>query len=178
MAVKASELGDIFKDKKYNLITGLSISARHIFMPRNEIEDNPKYRQIIPYCIIRHGDNYMMFERLKKQSETRLHSKLSLGAGGHINEEDGTVIKGLHRELNEEISIKYSEPKFIGIINDESLEVSKCHLGLLFEVIAEDAAFSVNEKDKMTAMWVNKSELGNYRDRFESWSLIVLEFLQ
>ena len=43
-------------------------------------------RQIIPYVILRRGRHYFLLRRLKKQTETRLHEKLSLGVGGHIND--------------------------------------------------------------------------------------------
>src|SRR5260370_32583771 len=61
------------------------IASKHFFIDRPTAEISPKYRQIIPYVIIRNAGDYFVLVRAPKQSETRLHHKVSLGIGGHIN---------------------------------------------------------------------------------------------
>ena len=59
------------------------IKAEHEFMPRDEAEQRPDYKQIIPYVILRRGDEVFVTRRLSKGGEARLHGKISIGIGGH-----------------------------------------------------------------------------------------------
>lgn len=155
------------------------ILDKHIFMPRDLAEYDFEHKQVIPYLIIRKGENYLLLQRTSKQSEKRLHNKFSLGIGGHINPDssehgNNLIIGGLYKELNEEVSINSpSDLKFIGTINDESNSVSKVHLGLLYELDVLSDKYEVLEKDKMSAQWESRSNLIHYYDRLETWSQIV-----
>ena len=60
------------------------IKAEHEFMPRDEAEQRPDYKQIIPYVILRRGDEVFVTRRLSKGGEARLHGKISIGIGGQI----------------------------------------------------------------------------------------------
>ncbi len=150
-------------------------------MQRDDAEYNLEHKQVIPYVIIRNGNNYLLLKRLTGQTEKRLHNKYSLGIGGHINPDssvtgDNIVIKGLYKELNEEVSV--DDPaglNFIGIINDESNSVSKVHLGLLYELLAGSPGYRVLETGKMTAQWVTRDELREVYDGLETWSQIVYD---
>ena len=82
--------------------------------------------------ILGHGDAYFLLRRTRKQNEARLHDKLSLGIGGHINP-GLDLLGGLQQELNEEVQI--DDPytlDFAGILNDESTEVGRVHLGAVY----------------------------------------------
>src|SRR5262245_54170535 len=57
------------------------------FMPRSEAEENPDFKQIIPYVSIRHKDRWLHYIRGKASGEKRLVAKGSIGVGGHINPE-------------------------------------------------------------------------------------------
>ncbi len=61
------------------------ILDNHTFRAREEAETNTKFKQVIPYVMVRHGDHYLLTQRTSKQQETRLHGKFSIGIGGHIN---------------------------------------------------------------------------------------------
>ena len=158
------------------------ILEKHIFMSRDLAEYNFEYKQVIPYLIIRNGDNYLLLQRTSRQTEKRLHNKFSLGIGGHINPDssghgDNLIIGGLYKELNEEVSINSpSDLKFIGTINDESNSVSRVHLGLLYELEVLSDEYEVLEKDKMSAQWENRDNLINYYDKLETWSQIVYDY--
>jgi predicted NUDIX family phosphoesterase len=151
------------------------------FMQRDKAEYDFQHKQVIPYVIIRHGVNYLLLKRSTGQTEKRLHNKYSLGIGGHINpassiNEDNIIIKGLYRELNEEVSVR--DPghlQFIGIINDESNSVSRVHLGLLYVLEVPSQDYEVLEKEKMTAQWVAESDIKQYYNGLETWSQIVYD---
>ena len=71
-----------------------------VFRPRNILEEDPSYKQIIPYAVICYGNEVYMFRRLNKQTEARLHNKCSLGVGGHMNPYGDKIdIDYLHHEL-------------------------------------------------------------------------------
>ena len=58
------------------------------YMPRDLAEQDPSYKQLIPYCIFRHGDDIFCYTRGTAQGEARLHAKRSIGVGGHISTVD------------------------------------------------------------------------------------------
>ena len=73
------------------------------FRPRYEVETDPSFKQLIPYCIFRHHGQVFHYKRGKLQGEGRLHSKRSIGVGGHISAEDrngeSSVYQAYSREL-------------------------------------------------------------------------------
>lgn len=109
------------------------IKAEHEFMPRPEAEQRPDYKQIIPYVILRRGDEVFVTRRLNKGGEARLHGKISIGIGGHINpvdEQGDLLMRGLWREIHEEVELdKHGELSPCGFINDDSNAVGSVHLG-------------------------------------------------
>jgi predicted NUDIX family phosphoesterase len=153
------------------------IATEHVFLPRDIAEVSPEYRQIIPYVVIQHGDETFVLRRLKKQTEVRLHDKLSLGIGGHIN--PGHDLRaGLQKELDEEVRIGGAyELTFAGILNDESTEVSRVHLGAVYLLVSSTRDVDVLETEKMRGVWMTRAELAANRAAMESWSQLVLDQL-
>lgn len=180
MVLPASELSPYLTDK--GLIRGLDaaflrlIAERHLFLPRPEAEQDPSYKQIIPYVALRRGGEVFLLRRLKKGGEARLHGLLSIGAGGHIDETDAggdALREGLRRELDEELSLDNpGEPLLLGIINDDTNSVGSVHLGLFFTLEVTDAA--VRETEKLSGEWVPVTELPALAEQMESWSQIAL----
>ena len=92
--------------------------ANTSYRPRSEMEEDPRYKQLIPYVIFRHWDGrgeatVFQYLRGKGQGEQRLHSKRSIGIGGHVSADDecnpGAVHpyhEGMRRELAEEVEIR------------------------------------------------------------------------
>lgn len=153
-----------------------TIQDLHFFIDRPTAEVSPQYKQIIPYVLIRHDDEYFLLQRTAKQTEARLHHKLSLGIGGHINPDTPDILDGLHKELEEEVNVAGDyDLTFVGILNDDSTEVGQVHLGAVFvlEALARDV--TVRETDKMTGRWVRRSELAEQREWMESWSQIAYD---
>ncbi len=54
-------------------------------MRRGNAEEDTAFKQPIPYVVIRRGTEIYSYERLKGGGESRLHQKLSIGFGGHMN---------------------------------------------------------------------------------------------
>src|SRR2546430_8294422 len=86
---------DVFASGRWHGLTekGLEraqqvIRDRSFFMPRDQVEHDPSFRQIIPYGVFRHGERYLLTKRLRASTEKRLRQLYSLGVGGHINPED------------------------------------------------------------------------------------------
>ena len=154
------------------------INERHFFIDRTTAEASPQYKQIIPYVVIRNGDAFYMLQRTPRQTEARLHHKLSLGIGGHINPDTPELLDGLHKELEEEVEVAGDyDLRFVGILNDDQTDVGSVHLGAVFLLDAHDRDVSVRETEKMSGRWVARTELRQHREMMESWSQIVYDEL-
>lgn len=156
------------------------VTARHEFRPRPEMEEDPSYRQIIPYVVLTRGEEVFVLRRLKKGGEARLHGLLSIGVGGHINPVDDAVrgealMRGLRREVEEEVELERELSLTpVGVINEETNAVGSVHLGFMFtmEVAGE---VRVRETEKLEGFWVKKSELPALAEQLEGWSKIAME---
>lgn len=162
------------------------ILACGIFEHRNLLEEDPSHKQIIPYAVICCGDEVFLFHRTQKQTESRLHNLYSLGVGGHMNPYgDNIDIAYMHheleREMKEEVLIHdgcHIESVLpIGFINDDTNDVGRVHLGVLYHITLNNKSIEINEKDKMTGRWLKKSELMDYYNQMESWSKIYINLL-
>lgn len=153
------------------------IEREHIFLDRPVAEVSEEWRQIIPYVVIRHGDDVFVLERTAKQTEARLHHKLSLGIGGHINP-GHDLMAGLKKELDEEVRVAGDYTlTFAGILNDESTEVGRVHLGAVFLLDAASPGVTVLETEKMRGAWRPRTSLAEAREAMESWSQVVYDEL-
>jgi len=150
-------------------------------MDRAQAETDPTYKQIIPYAVVRHFDSYFLLQRKNTQSEQRLHHKFSIGVGGHINPSEvaignDVIEDGLSREINEELRIAsgYHE-RLIGLINDDTTDVGRVHLGVLYEVDSLSFDVHVRETDKMHGTWALIERLRESYEALETWSQIVYD---
>ncbi|MFO7901204.1 MAG: phosphoesterase [Pirellulaceae bacterium] len=157
------------------------------YRTRDEMEQDPNFKQLIPYVIFCHRpDNEELsvfrYTRGTGQGEQRLHRKKSVGIGGHIASHDGDraepYTEGMRRELEEEVAIRTSyADRCVGLINDDETDVGRVHLGVvhLFEVKTPDVY--PRETEIMDAGFQPVSTLLARLDGFESWSRICLEAL-
>jgi len=157
------------------------------FVERRWAERDSSFKQIIPYTVMAHGDEVLLLQRKDAGGEARLHGKLSIGVGGHINPVDGddgscVLEQGCRRELNEELCIDapYSLSAS-GVINDESADVGSVHFGLVYVARCETSEVAIRETDQLSGSFVSRAELkrlsNNERDRFETWSALIIEHL-
>ena len=163
----------------------------HFFdIRRGDAEEDPRFNQPIPYVVIRRDDEVFVYERLAGGGESRLHNKLSLGFGGHMNPMEGAasfseVLKeNTDRELAEELYIREEDKQNIvtlGLINDDENNVGKVHIGILSALqLASGAQVEVKEKDQIAGRWMKVSELKeqDVYQRLETWSQFVADILQ
>jgi len=187
--------------KKKGIIKGNSEVLRRIvqnglFLRRNELEEDPSFKQIIPYAIIsnkeperggvRQSQSFYLFRRTSGQKENRLHNKFSLGVGGHMNPSGSMVsieqylIDELKRELYEEVKLLngcfIEGIEFIGFINDDTIPVGRVHIGLLYNIHVSNKEVYVKETEKMTADWIDKTNLAEFYKGMESWTKITFDF--
>lgn len=178
------------------------LQARGFFVARARAEEDPSLKQLIPYCVLQRSGELFCVERLRQQSEGRLHGMLSLGIGGHVNPADGdrgtALNTALYRELHEEVAVDPElRAQFLGLINDDSTAVGSVHLGLAYAVaVPPGGDVHVRETDKMRGSFRSATELDRehrqsvqeaaparvveskplwQHSAFESWSAIMLE---
>ncbi len=168
-------------------------AAEHTsFRPRHEVEEDPGFKQLIPYVIFRYRDpngQTLLFQytRGKGQGEGRLHSKKSIGIGGHISLDDcgsegdsqtSTYQEGMRRELAEEVAIDTPYDQLcVGLINDDESPVGRVHLGVVHLFDVERPAVQPLEHDIVDASFRPVIDIVETRHELETWSQICLDAL-
>jgi len=154
------------------------------YRPRNEVEEDPSFKQLIPYCIFRCNGQVFYYTRGKATGEGRLHSKRSIGIGGHISAEDqfsGSNVYqvAMQREIEEEVELGsgFTE-KCVALINDDLTEVGKVHLGIVHIFDLDEPKVLPREKSIINTGFEEPGQLLQERDQFETWSQICFEFLK
>jgi predicted NUDIX family phosphoesterase len=156
-----------------------AIATHGAFRPRGEVEDDPSWKQIIPYLLLRDGERIFLMKRTRAGADARLHDLYSIGVGGHVNPEDGDALGGLRREWAEELDAGFT-PEFrpLGLLNDDDTAVGAVHLGLVFSADAEGRPVNVRETHKLSGQFATPDALAAVTDRMETWSSLLWEFLQ
>ena len=157
--------------------------AHTSFRPRNEVEEDPSYKQLIPYCIFMHAGQVFNYRRGKAGGEGRLHSKRSIGIGGHISSTDHLhgdrrYNEAMHREISEEVVLGAGfSDRCVGLINDDETPVGRVHLGIVHIFELDSAKVLPREESILETGFAQPAELLQVRDEFETWSQICLEHL-
>jgi predicted NUDIX family phosphoesterase len=160
------------------------------YLPRGRMEEDPSFKQLIPYVLFRWIDDdgrtqIFQYQRGGGMGERRLHAKRSVGIGGHISsldaaagQLDNVYREGMQRELAEEIAIDtpYTE-KIAGLINDDETPVGTVHLGVVHLCDVERPAIAPREDDVLDAGFRPIEEILARIDEFESWSQIAVRAL-
>ena len=155
-----------------------AIAAAGRFEPRPAMEIDPAFKQIIPYLVLRDGPRWFLMRRTRAGGDARLHDRWTIGIGGHLNPGDGDVAGGLEREWSEEVVADFApDPGFVGLLNDDTTEVGRVHLGVVFVADAAGRPVTVRETDKLTGAFVEAAEVRSVRDRLETWSRIAFDLL-
>lgn len=157
----------------------LDTVARHgTFLPRAEMEDDPAWKQVIPYLVLRDGPRWFLMRRTKAGGDARLHDRWSIGIGGHLNPGDGDVEGGLRREWAEEIRAGFV-PAFrpVGLLNDDTTPVGRVHLGIVFTADAAGRPVAIRETDKLEGSFEDGSAVRQVRERMETWSRLAFDAL-
>ena len=173
-----------FEAEKY--LEAILSRGNNFFIPRAGAENNPDYKQIIPYALIAFQETVLYYVRGKKAGEQRLIAKGSIGIGGHMNETDESLFAmdeqayraGVEREVNEEIKIDtLFEDRIVALLNDDSTEVGRVHLGVVH--IFKLEAPKVEKREAMITglTFLTKDELMVRRASLETWSQICVDSL-
>ena len=160
--------------------------GNNFFLPRPEAENNPAYKQIIPYALIAFGNRVVYYVRGKKAGEQRLVAKGSIGIGGHMNESDESLFAldeqayrvGVEREVNEEIKIDTQfDDRIVALLNDDTTDVGRVHLGVVH--VFKLAEPKVEKREAMITglTFLTKEELVARRESLETWSQICVDSL-
>ena len=152
------------------------------FRPRREVEDDPGFKQLIPYVIFRAGDLVFTYARGKGGTEARLHALRSVGVGGHVAEEDAegqthraAYDAALRRELAEEVALgSPGRLTTVGLINDDSNPVGVVHLGVVHLYDLDRPAVTSREDALADPAFWSVADLIEQTHRFETWSQIVI----
>ena len=173
-----------FEPAKY--INMLLSRGNNFFFPRAQAENDPTYKQIIPYVLLAFKNKVLYYVRGKKAGEQRLVAKGSIGIGGHMNETDESLFAldeqayrvGVEREVNEEIKIDSQfEDRIVALLNDDATEVGRVHLGIVH--IFHLAEQKVEKREAMITnlSFLTRAELTARRESLESWSQICVDSL-
>ena len=152
----------------------------NFFMYRGEAEEDPSFKQIIPYCLFHHNGRYLHYVRGKSGGESRLHAQGSIGIGGHINPVDqnkdhlgrATYLAGLEREIDEELNITGAHTnRIVGLLNDDSNPVGEVHLGVVHIFDLETDQVTSNEDALAELSFYDGNALkGEMLEQLETWS--------
>src|SRR5204862_6932853 len=174
-----------FEPEKY--LKAILSRGSNFFIPRPEAETNPAYKQIIPYALIASGKTVLHYVRGKKAGEQRLIAKGSIGIGGHMNETDESPFAmdeqayraGVEREVNEEIKIDTPfEDQIVALLNDDSTEVGRVHLGIVHIFKLKEPKVQKREAMITGLTFLTREELMARRESLETWSQICLDSLE
>ena len=163
------------------------------FVEREYAERTPAFKQVIPYTLVmRLSDaekpEVFRLRRTRAGGEARLHDKLSIGVGGHIEPVDLPGAKGLtsldvltphspadgpvprslrdpipgatRREvLDEELEVEGPwRLHSLGLINDDTNPVGAVHVGLV-QILEVEGAVRVRETEQLEGLFVPLAEL-------------------
>ena len=154
------------------------IAQRASFRPRAEVEDDPAWKQVIPYLCLYDGDELFLMRRTRAGGDARLHDRYSIGIGGHVNPGDQDPLGGLRREWAEELVADFV-PEFrpLGLLNDDDDPVGAVHLGLVFRADAAGRPVSVRETHKLEGSFASLAEVAAVTYRLETWSRLLFAHL-
>jgi predicted NUDIX family phosphoesterase len=154
------------------------------FIPRPQAEVDPSFKQLIPYVIMTCNGKILSYVRGKRAGESRLVAKRSIGIGGHINPIDWTLfsaepyktyLEAVQREVAEEVSVEtHYKDMVAALLNDDSNEVGKVHLGIVHLWTLDEPKVSRKEQMITQMSFMTLPELQAVRDSMETWSQICL----
>ncbi len=177
--------GLVFDVDKY--LPSLLARENNFFMRRAEAENDPAFKQIIPYVLLVHAGRVLHYVRGKKAGEQRLVAKGSIGIGGHMNDGDEHLFAldreaynvGVEREVNEELHVQTAfSNRIVALLNDDSNDVGKVHLGVVHVFDLNSDAVRKREAMITELAFQTPEELRARRENLESWSQLCLDGLE
>jgi predicted NUDIX family phosphoesterase len=146
------------------------------YVLRAAAETDRSLKQIIPYLVLRDGDRIFLMKRTRAGGDARLHDRYTIGVGGHMNPGDAGILGGLAREWQEEMAAAFlPEFEFIGLLNDDTVDVGVHHLGIVYVADASGRPVSVRETHKLSGSFEPIDAVMAVYDLMETWSQLVLD---
>ena len=158
----------------------MSMLGEAEFKRRADAETDPAYKQIIPYVILAHHADVFSYRRGKLLNEARLLGSYSIGVGGHISISDSSLfhlpyIEAMRREIAEEVEISCDHgDRIVGLINDDTNDVGKVHLGIVHLFNLQQPQVKAKEKSINEAQFCSIDKLLKDREKYENWSQICI----
>ena len=158
----------------------------NFFTPRSKAELDPGLKQIIPYVLLVHEGSVLHYVRGKKGGEQRLVAKGSIGIGGHLNDADENLfsydqrsyLAGVKREVDEELIVQSGYQNHIrALLNDDSTEVGRVHLGIVHVFELGGNQVSKREAQITQPAFLTPAELRARREQLETWSQFCVDNL-
>lgn len=160
-------------------------------MRRREAEHDNSVIQLVSVFVIRYQGLLLTHKRTRRLPEARLHGYYSLSFGGHLNPDDlvplfnifdpDFAFPWLYRELDEEVRLErgaIDHITFLGLLYDDSAEVSRQHLGLAYQIDVHTPGFEIGERGFLVdAKFESFHEIRARKEDFENWSLLLLQEL-
>lgn len=159
------------------------------FMPRLKAEEDPSFKQIIPYVIMACDGKYLNYVRGTRAGEARLVGNRSIGIGGHINPVDNEIPlfdtdfqqmynAAVEREVAEEVSVETTHTdRIVALLNDDSNEVGSVHLGVVHYWLLDEPKVTKREQMITQMDFKTLAELQNVKDTMETWSSLCVDGL-
>jgi len=149
------------------------------FLPRDQAEYDPTYKQLIPYVVLCHAGRLFHYRRVGG-SEKRLTARRSIGLGGHINPCDSqsgndAYRTGMLRELAEEADLPSYQETILGVLNDDRTLVGRVHVGIVHLLTLSEPRVFLREPSLAAGGFASVEELRRQAGDFESWSQFLLE---
>ncbi len=162
--------------EKYYLL----IHEKKEFLWRSQMEIDQQYKQIIPLFVFLYEDRIFLMQRSKKPGDARLAEKYTVGIGGHVRQEDlaeTSIQEWGQREFHEEIEYQGAlNIKTLGMINDDSNDVGRVHLGFVFLAYGDSDKISI-KSELQSGNLVSLEEAIDKGDQLESWTKIIIQTL-
>lgn len=191
LVVSTRQFEEKYLNNTFNIIDYKDLNEiikNFVFKVRYKMEENPSFKQIIPYVVIVNEKNEILtYQRSGESGENRLHNMYSIGVGGHLDEnkknqdEAGieVYLDGMIREIEEELNIKTHRDDFNikATIYDDSNDVGRVHFGVISFLYVDSKIFTHDgEMDILiNREFLSLDELSNRRDALENWSKIIIE---
>jgi len=158
------------------------------FMLRSLAEKDSAHKQLIPYVVISCNGKFLTYIRGKRAGEKRLVGNRSIGIGGHINPIDDMPLLGdafetyqtaVVREIAEEVTIttKHTD-KIVALINDDTNEVGRVHLGMVHRWDLELPNVERREQMITQLEFMTIPELKAVKNTMETWSQLCVDGLE
>ena len=160
------------------------------FIDRSDAENDPSYKQIIPYVIMSCDGKILSYVRGKRAGETRLVGSRSIGIGGHINPVDDQVplfgtdyrdvyLTALAREIEEEVHVaaKHTD-NIVALLNDDSNPVGQVHLGIVHHWKLDSENVERREQMITQMEFLTPTQLESATPPLETWSALCLASIQ